>query len=205
MKLRIRWWAGAFLAFLTAAPSAHAVYILGETPDPTYMHVSVEGGMVMAKPSSDGGLGGSNLGFNVAGNVLIGVSPIEVFQIETGFGYEARSIGFGTPPISFSINAPFIVIPLVFRLDPSPYFSGGLGGYYAIGQTVNVSGSSLPGSIPATNDYGILATVGGRLPLSRNFTLRLDAKAGYGFSDFAHGAGIYFITFSTLFGVMANF
>ena len=128
---------------------------------------------------------GSN-GFN--SKLALGGGALLEFRSSPGFGLEFGGIytprKFDAAGAAWEFNQ--IQIPVVLRFHLSPYFTFGLGGYYGIAMgnwKLNGAEVTYNGSAFEKSDFGVLGSLGLRIPLGSSMRFLVDGRYIYGLKD----------------------
>jgi len=185
MKLRKNSIALVCLVSSCFLPSAHAfdVSLLGAM---TVSNYSLSAPTDI--PSSTG------VAFGLGGTVGFDLNPF--FSIETGLLYLKHSYSTNLNLTNQSFTYDYTTIPLLLRLNPISLISFGAGFYYGIATSTSVDttvGTAVSTTMdsPHTNDFGLMAGVGVRLPLiPMLLKLRADVLYEFGLVNLSATPGV---------------
>jgi hypothetical protein len=111
-------------------------------------------------------------------------------EATTTFGATANSSGDGT--FTEKWDQTYLQIPLILKYYVFTWMSAGLGAYYSLPMgnltesgtnNTGVSLSSVNGTYGSTPDYGLMATVGLRIPIDDLLWIFLDWRYQYGLAN----------------------
>ncbi len=178
---------------ITLALVVTHIVILGLAAHPSYALVKVsivgdvnsskiEGSLPASEPSA------AKVG--IGGGLLLELP----FGLEIGALYHPRQLGTG----SENLSARYLMVPVQMRAYPIPYFTLGLGGYYAqgIGNIQNEFASTKTSETFAQmefkkSDFGLLGTVGFDLPMGALISLIIEGRYAYGLTGLGKSSSVY--------------
>lgn len=141
---------------------------------------------LIGTPSGDLYLGGGG---------LLSFDLFPFFSLESGALWTTHGFSVNTLGATTSFSNSFISIPAMVRFEPFSLTSIGVGGYYSFCMHSFVSGLPLSSLLNLSqspnysgkNDFGLLGSVGVRLPITPFFKFRLDALYEFGLSSLSSG------------------